>query len=771
MRRFQRFSFICIVLITLTVCALLSGSAQKSDMLGDVSGDQSIAPYDALLVLQHTVSLIKLTPEQLEQADVNSSGRADTTDALLILQFSVGLIQSFVPNEMATPGIVRTKYPTPDVVIADEVATNPGYGADRTGVDDSTYAIQSALNICAMNGGGTVWLPAGKYRVTGPIVIPSFVTLRGDWQDPDEGQEYGTIILADVESTPADTPALFTIGGSAGAVGLTVYYPHQTMDSVKPYPYTFYVDGAGDRYMLQTVRNCTVINGYKGIGACVSEDNAHEMLTVDNVKGTFLYRGATAYNQADVGTWKNITLSSKYWAEAGAGLTSADRSQIEEYTGSFGVGLSLGDLEWTQFNNIRISGYRTGIQIVPGKRIQFAGSFYDTTITNCDFGIAADELDPRWGMLLARSRIEAKAAAVDNRSDGLVKMAGVEYIGVLNGNVYHDPQDLSADAIDYQRRVPRPAEHFYLAGADPDRQTDISQTLQTALDRAGTTGGVVYLPAGIYRLDHPVTVPAGVELRGCSSVGTREQGGNSSGTLILAYYGQTDRPDSAQALVTLAGNNAGVRGIRFLYPENSAVTPGRLGTCLPYAYTIRGQAEGVYAVHIGLSGAYNGIDFRGCNNHTIRQLVCCCYNNAISAGNCTGGWIQDCLQNGNMLCRNGLDSSIVINVESDQLFPYVFDAITRPNTKFIRLGNAQNQTVMSSFAYGVNSLIHSDNSSVFVCNVGADNLGGAMLEVSGGSFTGVNLMRWNGESVQQDGGRLRLINRLTIGDKTEPNLF
>ena len=150
MRRFQRFSFICIVLITLTVCALLSGSAQKSDMLGDVSGDQSIAPYDALLVLQHTVSLIELTPEQLEQADVNSSGRADTTDALLILQFSVGLIQSFVPNEMATPGIVRTKYPTPDVVIADEVATNPGYGADRTGVDDSTYAIQSALNICAM---------------------------------------------------------------------------------------------------------------------------------------------------------------------------------------------------------------------------------------------------------------------------------------------------------------------------------------------------------------------------------------------------------------------------------------------------------------------------------------------------------------------------------------------------------------------------------------------------------------------------------------------
>ena len=48
-------------------------------------------------------------------------------------------------------------------------------------------------------------------------------------------------------------------------VGLTIYYPGQDIDDVKPYPYTFYVDGLGDRFMLQTIQNCTVINGYKGI--------------------------------------------------------------------------------------------------------------------------------------------------------------------------------------------------------------------------------------------------------------------------------------------------------------------------------------------------------------------------------------------------------------------------------------------------------------------------------------------------------------------------
>ena len=47
------------------------------------------------------------------------------------------------------------------------------------------------------------------------------------------------------------------------------------------------------------------------------------------------------------------------------------------------------------------------------------------------------------------------------------------------------------------------------------------------------------------------------------------------------------------------------------------------------------------------------------------------------------------------------------------------------------------ETIFATFAYGGNSLIVSQNSRAFVCNVGADNLGGTMLEMTGGSFTGV----------------------------------
>ena len=60
--------------------------------------------------------------------------------------------------------------------------------------------IQKALDDVSKTGGGTVWLPAGTYVISDTINIPAFVTLRGDWQDPDLGNEYGTIIIADVKS-------------------------------------------------------------------------------------------------------------------------------------------------------------------------------------------------------------------------------------------------------------------------------------------------------------------------------------------------------------------------------------------------------------------------------------------------------------------------------------------------------------------------------------------------------------------------------------------
>jgi hypothetical protein len=63
------------------------------------------------------------------------------------------------------------------------------FGADPTGVADSTAAIQAAINSLAPTssavtpanaGGGTVYIPAGKFRITDTLLIGYGITLMGD---------------------------------------------------------------------------------------------------------------------------------------------------------------------------------------------------------------------------------------------------------------------------------------------------------------------------------------------------------------------------------------------------------------------------------------------------------------------------------------------------------------------------------------------------------------------------------------------------------------
>lgn len=666
-----------------------------------------------------------------------------------------------------TPALITTRYTTADAVVADYIATQ--YKADPTGVSDSTAAIQNAVDDCYNGGGGTVFLPAGRYKITCPIQVKPFVTLRGDWQDPDRGSDYGTILLADVPSSDDSSTGLFVLGGSAGVCGLTVFYPHQTLENVLPYPYTFYIpgDSAGAAYyMLQSVTNCTVINGYRGVGACVA-GGVHEMLTVENLKGTFLCQGAAAFNQADVGTWKNVTFNNRYWSNAWSGFARPSRLELDAYTKKNGVGLLLGDLEWTQFAGISVSDYSIGIHIVDGKRIKFAGSFYAACAEDCVVGLQADTLDERWGLVAANSVFEGSKYAVVNGSDGCVKMSGVTLTGGTKGaRIKNYPVTYGNTKTNFAKTANEQPSRLFCPVLDGTGQTDVSLALQNALTDAGQSGGgIIYLPAGQYRLGSPVTVPENVELRGAASVPVRGQNGSKGGTALFAYCGENAAdPDGGTALITLSGANAGVRGLMIIYPENGPVDMA----VKPYNYAVRGVADGVYAVNICIGAGYNGIDFRGCDDYLIKALVTCCYNNAIQTGG-GSGMIEGCLQNGTVITRNGYNLGGLFSNEAD-IFTQLFNPITRVDSTFIKVSGGGGQTVLNCFAYGVKTLIESDGGTVNAFNIGADNLGGPMLKTRGGRVTVINMLRWNGSSYENNGTDLTILNRLTIDDEREKNV-
>lgn len=679
-------------------------------------------------------------------------------------------------NGKSYPRLVTTKYPTDDVVIADIIVTEDGYAVSNNGIGDSTAGIQKALDDCAKNGGGTVYLPAGTYAISGQIQIPPYVTLRGDWQDPDEGTEYGTIICIYGEGNISYAPGkeviegTFMLGGSGGVIGLTVYYPDQSLDDVKYYPFAFYTDGNGNNYMLSTVKNVTVINGFRGIGACCnSSGGAHEQLTVENFKGTFLYTGAEVYNQADVGTWQDVVISNKYWKEAaGEKIAAADAEKLLAYTKENAVGLKLGDLEWTEFESLKVSDCSIGIEIMVGKRIQFAGSLLDIEILNCGQGMLIHQLDRRWGMVIARSTIENGIYNYSFQNNaggvsGMVKLCDVKVTGEIKGEYLSDDNLLDAYVTDYKRTYVKPNATLYIATLDKTGDTDVSDALQAKLNEAAATGGVVYLPGGYYRLDKPINVPAGVELRGTSSVATREQGWKCSGTVILSYYGDDATSKTTdRALITLAGDYAGLNGIRIIYPEN-----GPYDENLNTTFAIRGEGKGVYVVNAMISASAYGIDFSGCDEHFIKKVTTCCYYNTFLLGG-KNGMLNGCLQNGTVLARTSA-SHLQNWLSEGNVFTDLFDPITRPHTEYIILEGAEDQQVYNTFAYGVANMIVCRNSTALVANIGSDNLGSGMYQIvmNGGKLVTINSMRWNGKSYLHNSGTLEMYNRLTINIKDE----
>jgi len=649
---------------------------------------------------------------------------------------------------------ISTVYPADDIVTADFIVS-----ADNTGKADCTADIQNVLNVCYNIGGGTVYLPAGKYLLKSSITIPAFVTLRGDWQDPDTGTDYGTIIIADVPSIDSANPALFTIGGSAAAMGLTVYYPNQNIADPKPYPFTFYINGIGENYMLQSVINCTVINGYRGVGVCVDEKNAHEMMSVENLKGCFLSVGAAAYNQADVGTWKNLTINNKYWAEASTEFAVTDSAALDEYTLNNAEGLIAGDLEWTEFADINISGRKIGVHVVKGKRIEFAGSFFDLNISECETGILVDSVDERWGIVIARGNV----SSIINNTNGNVKLTDVKVSGEQVGKITVCEVDLSHLNVNYHASPSKVTSNLLTIKAAGN--VDISELLQAELDKLSASGGIVYLPAGKYRLSQAINVPAGVELRGSSACPTRDQSGSDKGTVIFADFGAVNdsEANTAQALITLGGDNAGIRGIRFIYDKNPS------SSALAHSYTIRGTANGVYAINICMVASDRGIDFRGCDNHGIKKIVGVWYTNIMAVGG-KNGIVEGCLYNPSNYARNGYAIPEWSSGERG-IFKTLIDPITRIRTTAIIVANSENQLIFNTFAYGVKTfLVNNGGKNLTLVNVGADNIGkeAPLINTNGGSLTGVNIMRYNGYSYENNGTELKLYNRLSINEFDEP---
>ena len=180
------------------------------------------------------------------------------------------------------------------------------FGARGDGVADDTAAIQKALDE-AGKAGGRVLIPAGRWLVAGSLRVPPGVSLSGVAQAPLYIEPLvGTVVCATAGRGKEDAPALFEMGDSSCVQGLTVYYPDQKPEDIKPYPWTFHLKG-GDN----TVENVTLINSYNGIRIGPEGNVRHR---IRSVYGCVLRRGIQLDTCSDIGRIDNVQFHCHWWS-------------------------------------------------------------------------------------------------------------------------------------------------------------------------------------------------------------------------------------------------------------------------------------------------------------------------------------------------------------------------------------------------------------------------------------------------------------------------
>jgi hypothetical protein len=151
--------------------------------------------------------------------------------------------------------------------------------------------------------------------------------------------------------------------------------------------------------------------------------------------------------------------------------------------------------------------------------------------------------------------------------------------------------------------TPISAEQF---GIIADGTTDVTDAIQKALiflDNIG--GGTLFLPSGMYRVEGTLRVPSRVTIRG--DWHTPNPNGPITGTILMAYAGRGQDDPAAAPFIGLS-NGAGLKGLTFWYPQQTA------DAIQPYPPTIaildgsNQSAENITFVnaYIGFSTFQNG---------------------------------------------------------------------------------------------------------------------------------------------------------------------
>lgn len=233
------------------------------------------------------------------------------------------------------------------------------------GKTDVTAAIQKALDVAGQKGGGTVFLPKGRYLVAGSLVIPEGVCLKGEWEAPHfPDMKVGTMILATGHKGDENGPPLITLSQNATVKGLTVYYPEQDFPDAKPYPWTIQGKPASSISHMN-VLDVTLVNPWKAIDFGTHPHGLHH---IRNVYGCPLRLGIYVDQCYDIGRIENVHFNPNSWGSCGYDqkFPGRTRQELHAYLEKNLTGFRMKRTDWEYMVNCFVIMAKIGFHFSEG---------------------------------------------------------------------------------------------------------------------------------------------------------------------------------------------------------------------------------------------------------------------------------------------------------------------------------------------------------------------------------------------------------------------
>jgi hypothetical protein len=286
------------------------------------------------------------------------------------------------------------------------------FGARGDGRNDDTRAIQRAIE-AASTRGGEVFVPVGRWLCRGHLELKQGVHMKGvngGPQSPDPAT--GSILMPTEGRDHEDGPAFLEMRSSTSLSGVTIYYPEQKVEDIRPYPWTIQIraNPAHPKEVSfdSTVSAITLINSYNGIRTGPTENGRHR---IQNVNGTVLRRGILVDWTGDIGRIEDVQFHSHFWSSPAFG---GNWDKVFAYMQQHLEAFVFGRTDWEYVTNTFVFPAKTGYRFIQTENGSCNGQFLGIGADATQVAVLVEAVQPQ-GLLITNGEFNSHRAGASTQ--------------------------------------------------------------------------------------------------------------------------------------------------------------------------------------------------------------------------------------------------------------------------------------------------------------------------------------------------------------------